>query len=100
MFNGVAMAMTSKGYCSCVQMTSLFASGFRGALVTYGAERGTMLRYDPQRYPELYSTYDLRFKEACCGVANMSSLFYARRPTDDCVDYQPPALSESCDYLT
>eukprot|EP00731_Ephydatia_muelleri_P009511 Em0005g97a len=65
----------------------------KGALVTYGAERGTMLRYDPQRYPELYSTYDLRFKEACCGVANMSSLFYARRPTDDCVGYQPPALT-------
>ena len=70
----------------------------RGGLLQYGPNRGTGLRYHPQRYPEMYKRHDLSFKEACCGVANMSSLYYSRRPTDDCSAYQQPALSEPCSY--
>ena len=95
--NGVAMVMTSEVLKGLLLQVSL-SYCFRGALVTYGGNRGTMLCYNPQRYPELYNTYDLGFKEACCGVANMPALFYARRPTDDCGAYQPPALSEWRDY--
>ena len=91
--NSVAMVMTSKvGGVDSLFMNLPFH--FRRALLTYGAGRGSMLRYHPLRYPELYNTFDLGFKEACCGVANMASYYYSRRPTDDCSAYQQPALSK------
>ena len=37
---------------------------------------------------------DHMFKDACCGIAQMCSLYYTRRPSHDCTGYQPPVRSE------
>ena len=37
---------------------------------------------------------DHMFKDTCCGLAQMCSLYYTRRPSHDCTGYQPPVRSE------
>ena len=85
-----------------VRMINLFLSfrtGVFGALVKSGAEQGTMLLYHPRRFPDLNQKYDLDFKDSCCGVADLCSLYKERRPSDDCSTYNQPAWCKSCLFM-
>ena len=73
--------------------------GVFGALITSGIDKGSMLLYHPRRSPDLHHKYDVDFKDKCCGIAKMCSLYTQRRPSDNCTAYQQPAWSKPFECL-
>ena len=65
-----------------------------GALLTTGNDKGSMLFYSPFLYPDQFQTYDSSLRLQCC-EAGLCDIFFARRPTDDCSQYQPLSLGET-----
>ena len=71
-------------------ITSKHRSDDFGALISSGQYSGSMLSYHPINNYEEYLTYDKKFRDACCGVAQMCNLYFKRRPSQDCSGYNPP----------
>lgn len=60
-----------------------------------------MLRYDPRYYYNDFITYDYNFRQTCCS-SGLCSLYYERRPVNDCSNYRPPAWGKDmcmCVYV-
>ena len=51
-----------------------------------------MLRYHPSRHYSKFLKYDHEFRRTCCSVG-LCSLYYERRPTNNCARYRPPRRS-------
>ena len=64
-----------------------------GALITTGNNRGSMLSYSPLLYPDESQAYDFSLRSECC-EAGLCDVYFARRPSDDCSQYQPLSFGE------
>ena len=52
-----------------------------------------MLSYSPLLYPDESQAYDFFLRSECC-EAGLCDVYFARRPSDDCSQYQPLSFGE------
>ena len=67
----------------------LYRNATSGALLTSGPDRGSMLLYTPLLYPSESSLYDFALREECCDGPGLCDLFFTRRPSQECSQYDP-----------
>ena len=86
----------------CTVIVTMFVLYRFGSLLTQSDSSGavgSLLLYHPYFLAEEYTDYDLEFKTRCCYESDLCSLYYERRPTDDCASYRPPRFSRLHNHL-